>query len=157
MTKMFEEYFRQRSDIVEASQTPRVVVFNQQGYSRAMREADKEGNHFNMNPGVDGRTYCGLPYLIDHQQDAELVVTHEFPYQVQERIRSQRPHRQNAITVKLDGIMSGPPVAEIIASNLTAAQLCDIARAWLDSDDATHWGDFEKGLDELITKHGRFE
>jgi hypothetical protein len=64
--------------------------------------------------------------------------------------------RQNAITVKVDGIMGGAPVVEIIAANLTAAQLCDIARAWLDAD-CQKWGDFEKELDAVIVKHGRFE
>ena len=46
---------------------------------------------------------------------------------------------------------------EIVAQSLSAAQICDICRAWLDSDDATHWGKFEKELDRLIVTHGRFE
>lgn len=63
--------------------------------------------------------------------------------------------RQNAITVKIDGIMSGAPVVEILAQNLSAAQLCDIIMAWLGQD--PHWGDFEKELHAVVEKHGTFE
>lgn len=154
--KIIDEYFRQRSDILEASQTPRTVIFNHAGYARAMKEAMPSESHFNMNPqGPDGRTYANLPYVVDPRQEAEIVVTHENRWAVENTVRNGKPH-QNAITVKIDGIMDGPPVVEIIAANLTAAQLCDIARAWLDAD-CQKWGDFEKELDAVIVKHGRFE
>lgn len=42
-------------------------------------------------------------------------------------------------------------------AKMTAAQLCDVIRDWLDADDATHWGDFEKELDAVVVRHGRFE
>ena len=154
-TRLVDEYFRQRSDVLEASQTPRTVIFSHPGYSRAMNEVGASENHFDA-PGGAPRTYCGLPYVIDPRATAELVVTHEFVHEVSQRVTASKP-RQNAITVKIDGIMDGPPVAEIIAANLKASQLCDIIRAWLDSDDATHWGDFEKALDRAVTEHGRFE
>jgi hypothetical protein len=157
--KIIDEYFRQRSDVLEASQTPRTITFNHAGYSRAMKEEQADTCHFNMNPGTGPRTYGGLPYVIDPRQEAKIVVTHEPPHEVDQRVRDsqRRPYqRQNAITVKIDGIMSGAPVVEIIAANLTAAQLCDIARAWLDAD-CQKWGDFEKELDAVIVKHGRFE
>lgn len=153
-TSLVDEYFRQRSDVVEASQTPRTVIFSHEGYTRAMAENLKNSAHFGSN--AEGKSYCGLPYVIDRAQTAELVVTHEYKHEVERKLLVARP-RQNAITVKIDGIMGGAPVVEILAGNLKAAQLQDICRAWLDADDATHWGDFEKGLDELITKHGRFE
>lgn len=35
----------------------------------------------------------------------------------------------------------------------TAAELKAQIREWLDSDDATHWGDFEKELDDVIGRH----
>ncbi len=40
---------------------------------------------------------------------------------------------------------------------MSAAQLCDIIRGWLDADDPTHWGAFEKALDRAVVQHGRFE
>lgn len=33
---------------------------------------------------------------------------------------------------------------------MTASELVAIIRNWLDTDDATHWGDFEKALDRAI-------
>lgn len=32
----------------------------------------------------------------------------------------------------------------------TADELTRVIRAWLDADDSTHWGDFEKALDSII-------
>jgi hypothetical protein len=34
---------------------------------------------------------------------------------------------------------------------LTASEVTAVIRAWLDSDDPTHWGSFEKSLDRAIT------
>ena len=155
MTTLFEEYFRQRSDLVEASKPPRTVVFSHAGWTRALKEEHDAGRDHNITHGP-GATYCGLHRCIDDRQDApEIVVTH---LTQAEYFAPRKPYqRQEAITVKIDGIMSGPPVAVIVAQNLKAAQLCDIIRAWLDQDDATHWGDFEKALDRAVTEHGTFE
>ena len=48
--KLFDEYFRQRSDLVEASLTPRTILFSPAGYSRAMKEAMPDSNHFSEPP-----------------------------------------------------------------------------------------------------------
>lgn len=162
MTTLFEEYFRQRSDLVEADKKPIGVVFSHAGWSKALKEeADAGRNMVTQGPSA---TYGGLHRWIDPELTAELVVTDKTQVQwFEDRRLSRAAHagmgysRQNAITVKIDGIMSGAPVVEIIAANLKAAQLCDIIRAWLDSDDATHWGDFEKALDKVVTEHGTFE
>lgn len=37
---------------------------------------------------------------------------------------------------------------------MTADQLNAIIRDWLDSEDPTHWGEFEKRLDRAITRSG---
>lgn len=150
MTTLFEEYFRQRSDLVEADKKPIGVVFSHEGWSKALKE-ESERSMVTQGPSA---TYGGLHRWIDPELKVDIVVTEKTQV---EWFEGKRRPRQNAITVKIDGIMGGPPVAEIVAANLTAAQLCDIARAWLDSDDATHWGEFERGLDALIVKHGRFE
>ena len=39
------------------------------------------------------------------------------------------------------------------ARTITAAELKRICRDWLDADDATHWGRFERELDELLERH----
>jgi hypothetical protein len=35
---------------------------------------------------------------------------------------------------------------------ISASGLCGLIRRWLEQDDATHWGDFEKGLFRLINE-----
>jgi phage shock protein A len=37
----------------------------------------------------------------------------------------------------------------------TADELAEIIRNWLDGDDATHWGDFEKALDAALANQGK--
>lgn len=157
--KLVEEYFRQRSDLGEASLTPRTVLFSQAGYYRAMKEEMPDCNHFNGGAPKDApRTYCSLPYVIDKNATAELVVTHEAPELVAQRMvaSAQARQRQGAVTFKMEGI-NGETTAEVVGSKLTAPLLCDIIRAWLDADDQTHWGAFEHALDDAVTKHGRFE
>ena len=46
------------------------------------------------------------------------------------------------------------PVAQapLLEGRMDAATLMKICRAWLDNDDATHWGDFEKSLDDLLNR-----
>jgi hypothetical protein len=48
---------------------------------------------------------------------------------------------ERALTVNGYGFVPAP---------ISAAQLSIIIRAWLEQDDATHWGDFEKGLAALV-------
>jgi len=158
--KLFDEYFRQRSDLVEASHTPRTVLFSQAGYSRAMKEAMPDTNHFDGAAGLP-RTYCGLPYVIDPAATAELVVTHESVENISQRMEAGRRFRQNAISFAMKGPFGKfgaeepKTMIEIVASSLDAATLCDIIMHWLGAD--CDWGDFEKELHAVVEKHGRFE
>lgn len=149
MTTIHEQYREQRPKLAESYIMPTRITFSPDGYTKMRAEHDSTSLWNTAGPSGAPNTYDGWPYSVVNDQ-AEEVKLHN-------AMTDGPRQRQNAITIKIDGIMSGAPVAEIVAANLTAAQLCDIARAWLDSDDATHWGEFEKGLDELIVKHGRFE
>lgn len=151
MTALFEEYFRQRSDLVEADKKPIGVVFSHEGWSKALKEEQDRGR--NMVTQGPSATYGGLHRWIDPELKVDIVVTEKTQVEWFEGKR-HRP-RQNAITVKIDGIMDGPPVVEILAQNLTAAQLCDIIMSWLGQD--PHWGDFEKALHKVVEEHGTFE
>lgn len=161
-TPIRDEYFRQRSDLAEADKVPRTVIFSHEGWSKALKEESQ--NTVNITHGPSA-TYCGLHRCIDPSQKADIVVTHL----TQAEYFAPRP-RQNAVTVQLsfdaakgqclaDGEPVGDPIttAQIIGSALTAAQLCDIIRAWLDSDDATYWGKFERALDDVLERYGTFE
>jgi hypothetical protein len=157
--KLFDEYFRQRSDLVEANLTPRTVLFSQAGYSRAMKEAMPDSNHFDGAAGAP-RTYCGLPYIIDPALAAELVVTHEAPELVSQRLQAGKRQRQNAISFAMKGSFGKlgeepPTMIKLVAQSLDAATLCDIIMEWLGQD--PHWGDFEKALHKVVEEHGTFE
>jgi hypothetical protein len=160
MSTLSDEYFRQRSDLVEASLTPRTVIFSHPGFHKAMGEESPGMHHFSNPPQDVPRTYCALPYVIDRNATAELVVTHEAPELVAQRLtasaQARHRQRQGAVTLKMAGL-TGDTTAEIVGSKLNAAQLCDIIRAFLDADDATHWGKFERALDATLIKYGRFE
>ncbi len=157
MGKIVEEYFRQRSDVVEASQTPRTVVFNEAGYLRAMKEVEAGEQHF----AQEKRFYCSLPYVIDPRQKAEIVVTHDYKHEVERRMYAPRPRELRAAITFSAKILPGEQpepktMIEVVAQSLDATTLCDIIRTWLDAD-CQKWGDFEKELDAVIVKHGRFE
>lgn len=149
MTTIHEQYREQRRKLAESYIMPTRITFSPAGYTKMRAEHDSTSLWNTAGPSGSPDTYDGWPYSVVNDQAKEVKLHNAMTDQ-------PRP-RQNAITVKIDGIMSGAPVAEIIAANLKAAQLCDIIRAWLDSDDATHWGDFEKALDKVLEEHGRFE
>lgn len=44
-----------------------------------------------------------------------------------------------------------------IQQRCTQAQICDRIRAWLDADDPSNWGPFERALDSAVVRFGRFE
>lgn len=169
MTQLHEEFLRQLGEVERAQQTARVVVFNLLGYRKAKHEDYVVMGNFMREQSVGGLTYCGLPYIIDKSQSEEIVVTHEHLFSVEQRIKGTRAEpRQNAITVRLsfdksamqcllDGTPIGEPIttAQIVASSLTADQLCDIIMAWLGND--PDWGDFEKALKKVVDEHGSFE
>ena len=156
--KLFDEFFRQRSDLVEASKTPRTVIFSTEGWRKALKEMEDAGAGYAHNI-VHGPspTYCGLHRCTDDRPNRPDIVVSEL---TQAEYFAPRP-RQRAITVQGTfgkfGGQEPKTMVQLVASSLDAATLCDIIREWLDSDDATHWGEFEKALDEVVTKHGRFE
>ena len=156
MTTLFEEYFRQRSDVVEASQSPRTVVFNQAGFFRAMKEAMPDSNHFNLNPGDSSRTYCGLPYMIDRDQRTELVVTHETESEVQERIRNGR-RGQMSVKLSVDMSDAKKTIAEIIGSKLSKPQLSDLIISFVESQHPDERDPFSIELRAVVERHGSFE
>lgn len=154
MATIHEQFLEIADRLRREGHEPVRVIFSNHGYDKARMEG---GDSF------DGKTawtsYMGLPYTIRSDMSGEIGLDYQF---------EKRP---DAVTVELSfdarsGYMSadgkrlvGEPVQimQIVGSKLTAAQICDLCRGWLDSDDATHWGAFEKGLDRLIEQHGRFE
>lgn len=52
------------------------------------------------------------------------------------------------LAARLMAEVATPPAPPKSATDLRA-----IIRQWLDADDATHWGEFEKALDELVEAH----
>lgn len=159
MSSLFEEYFRQRSDLVEADKKPIGVSFNNAGWMKAMKEEHDAGRDHNITHGPSA-TYCGLHRWIDPEQEAELVVTDKTQVQWFEDRRANR-RRQNAISFAVKGSFGKlgteepKTMVEIVAQSLDAATLCDIIMHWLGAD--PHWGDFEKELHAVVEKHGRFE
>jgi hypothetical protein len=53
-------------------------------------------------------------------------------------------------------VLNGDTMAEVVGKNMSAVDLCNVIQAWLDVD-CQKQGPFEKGLQEVITKYGRFE
>lgn len=148
---IYDEFWKSRSDLVEADKQPRTVVFSSQGWMEAMKEAFHNASWITHGPSA---TYCGLHRSIDRDTDApKIVVTHltqaEYYYE----------KRQRPLAVKVSFDPSNPdglPQMEVLGRALTAAQLCDIIQAWLEAGDC-HYGDFEKGLRDILQKEGRFE
>jgi len=155
MGKPIHEQFLEIAERLERKGTPAVrVIFSPNGYMKAMRE--QRDNFFPQD--VPPTTYMGLPYTIRSDMAGDIGLHTEFE------------PRRDAVTVQLgftaatghvtvDGKPHGKPIniLQIVGSSLTAAQLCDIIQAWLDSDDASHFDDFEKELQAVVERHGRFE
>lgn len=152
-----DQFIEIRQRLVRDGKLPVRVVFSPEGHRKALKE-NLEGQGFNPRTLNSPPTYMGLPYKILPNMRGDIGLHTEF-----EEMRG-------AATLKLgfdasngqvtvDGRPHGEPLSimQIVGQHLSAAQLCDIIRAWLDSDDATHWGDFEKTLDRAIVEHGRFE
>lgn len=146
---IYEQYIEQRGRLAASYIVPTRITFSPTGYANMMREKESMTMMLNLGSAKEQPgTYDGLPLSVVNEQTEEVKIHNAM---------TDPPKRQNAITVKIDGIMGGAPVVDIIAANLTAAQLCDIIQAWLDSDDHSHFGAFEKGLKEVLTKEGRYE
>lgn len=156
MTTIYDQFTEQRRNLARKYMTPSCVVFSQSGHKQAMRE-NIHSQLFMPALSAGGRaTYGGLPYSIIPDQEAAPAITvlAELP----------SPPAQRAIRFAMRGMFgkldaASPPktMVEVVAQSLDAATLCDIIRTWLDSEDATQWGDFEKALDRAVVEHGRFE
>lgn len=138
---LYDDFMEQRRRLMVAYIMPTFTSFSPDGFMQAMKDhADSFGNY---GPTMKPTTFMGLPYKVDNAQT--------------ELLKVQSTCDSPPISFRVDHLNPHQTTMQIVGKSLTAAQLCDIARAWLDADDASHWGEFEKGLDELITKHGRFE
>ena len=157
MTTLFDEYFRQRSDLVEADKKPIGVVFSNEGWMKVLKE-DHERSSPMVTPAPSS-TYGGLHRWIDPEQTVDIVVTELTQVEWFERKRTSR-HRQNAIKFAMKGSFgklgeAPPTMIEIVAQSFDAQTLCDIIMHWLGAD--PHWDDFEKALHKVVEEHGRFE
>lgn len=150
---ILEQYREQRRKLVEAYIQPTRITFSPAGYTKMLSEHDSTTLHHSAGPAGKPNTYDGWPYSVVNDQQEEVKLHNAMT-------DSGRP-RQRAITVQGTfgkfGGQEPKTMVQLVASSLDAATLCDIIREWLDADDATHWGDFEKELHAVVEKHGRFE
>lgn len=152
MTTVYEQFLEQRGRLARSYITPTAIVFSTNGHMKAMRENRENGAFVPATSPGGSPTYSGLPYSIDREQEEDIKV-----------LTAMTHTPSNAVRFAMRGPFgkfgSERPktMIEIVANSLDAATLCDIIRAWLDGDDATHWGEFEKALDRVVVEHGRFE
>lgn len=80
MNSIYEEYWKQRSDLVEASKLPTSVSFSQEGYAKAMAETTSNSLcRWGMDEGdVHWTTYCGLPFKVIKEQTALIIVEWQY-------------------------------------------------------------------------------
>lgn len=153
MTTVYEQFLEQRGRLARAYIAPTAIVFSSEGHMKAMRENRENGAFVPATSPGGLPSYSGLPYSIDKEQKEDIKVLNAMTHSPGNR----------AIRFAMSGTfgkLSGEEpktMIEVIAQSLDAATLCNIIRAWLDNDDATHWGKFERGLDRLLETHGRFE
>lgn len=123
---------------------PTSITFSPDGYMRAMMEDDKGA--FCLS-GVEGKptTYLGMPVHISE--------TLQGPFQLD--YGKQVGH----VTMEINGatLLGGINVFEVIGATLSAAEVCDLIQGFLENDDPSAWGPFEKALHKVITEHGTFE
>lgn len=133
------EFLEIRRRLLTSGRTPLRVTFSTLGHMEMLREADRNGSLVNR----DTATYSGLPYTVSTKQISRVALHAE-------------PEQETPVRVSVRGPMVGTSVIEVFASQLSAAQLCDICMKWLEGD-CQKWGDFEKRLHALILEHGTFE
>lgn len=156
MTTIHEQFLEIAAGLERRGTPARRVVFSDHGYRKMLNE--RRSWEVASDPFNPPRTYMGLPYSVLPGMAGEIGLHPDY-----------EPTR-GAVTIKLgfdatsgrvlvDGKPHGEPVSmmQIVGKSLSAAQVCDICMAWLESDDPTHWGTFEKELFAVIEKHGRFE
>ena len=123
--------------------TPSGITFSQDGYMRAMMEDDSCAFALREKGSP---TYLGM--------DVSISETLQGSFQI-----DYGGKKAGQVTVEFDAskMIGAISIYEVIGSTLTAAEVCDLIQGFLDSDDPCAWGPFEKGLHDLIRKHGRFE
>lgn len=157
MTTIHEQFLEIRRRLVRDGTPPVRVVFSPEGHRKALKE-NADNSLFNPATRPGGPpTYSGLPYKVLPNMRGDIGLHTSF-----------EPQR-GAVVLKLgfdpasghvmvDGKPHGEPISimQVVGASLTAAQLCDIIRAWLDAD-CQKWGTFEKELDRVVVEHGCFE
>jgi hypothetical protein len=147
MTTVHEQALRQFYAIDGKGVTPTQVLFSPDGYIKARREREAQGAFGHDRTGFT--TYMGLPFATMPSLKADVSVQ----YAIDEG--SAPPPA--GVSFRVDHLDPRQTTMQIVGQALTAAQLCDVIRSFLDADDATHWGAFERELDRVVTEHGRFE
>ncbi len=148
MTTIHEQFLEQSARLARSYIAATGVTFSPDGHMKVMRENQENGSFAFDNSS----SYCGLPYSVDKDQKEDIKVLNAMTHTPNSAVRF-------AMRGPFGKFGSERPktMIEIVANSLDAATLCDIIRKWLDGDDATHWGEFEKELDRVVTEHGRFE
>lgn len=123
---------------------PAGIIFSHHGFMKARME-DRDGTGFSG----DTTTYMGLPYRVDHQQEADvrLVDTEEV---------------QGGIRLQVRGVHDDPErcVQEVvlIGRALTERQLADLVMAHCQPHiDAGTQTPFQRALHSAVVNFGRFE
>jgi hypothetical protein len=145
---IYDEYWRQRGDLVEADKVPRSVSFSDQGFTRALHENDAASVQALMGP-----TYCGLPHMVDRKQTADVVVSDKT---IEER-RSRSPTR-GPVIVRAGSVNDEAMTIEIVGAAPTEAQLCDVVMAHCQPRiDAGTQTPLQRVLHTAVQNFGRFE
>lgn len=124
------------------------LSFSADGYMQALRETVPGMTPWNNTGRQPATRYLNLPFCKNLPQLEPVTVV------------VSKPVTPATVPFQIAVPFEGSPIAildlEAIGKKLTAGQLCDIVRAWLDAD-CQKWGEFEKRLDALILEHGTFE
>lgn len=164
-----EQVIQLRAAALTRREAPVEVMFSQEGYKRAMAETSgTDLSRWGMSTGQQHWTsYMGYPFqVLGGGEDVSLRCVPGGSQEAkdfragkrsvdQEHPGRQTPHGYHATRAKM--MVDDQATLELMGKAANAAQVCDFIRAFLDADDATHWGDFEKALDRVVVQHGRFE
>ncbi len=135
---IWDEYWRQRSDLIEAGKVPHRVTFSREGELKMRKEA--VGDRL-----FDPATYGGLPWTTLPWQAADIIVLTE----------RQAAADASAVVVSLNSTDPESLQLQVIGHRLTKAQLCDVIMAWVDAHPDDHW--FRNQLIGAVQAGGCFE
>lgn len=158
-----EQVIQLRAAALTRREAPVEIMFSQAGYLRAMAEQTADVVRFDANFAG----YMGLPFqVLGDGDDVSLRCVPGGSQEAkdfragrrsvdQEHPGRQTPHGYHATRAKM--LVGDQATLIMMGKAADAAQVCDFIRAFLDADDATHWGEFEKALDRAVVQHGKFE